>query len=108
MIEVAYALWLAGSDLVFVTARPHCTQWDETYEWIREHIFYGWRFPIDWLYLKAPADVSDVLWKTQLYRNHIEPRWNVRIALDDLERSVQVWRDLGITVLQVRADGAKD
>lgn len=108
VIEVVHALWLAGSDLVFVTARPHDRDWDDTYLWIRHHVFNGWRFPVEWLHLKVREVTDDVTWKAWLYRNHIEPRWDVRIALDDLERSVQVWRDLGITVLQVRADGAKD
>ena len=61
---------------------------------------------LGWLHLRPGSFdgnrfVSDVEWKTKLYRDVIEPRWNVRLVLDDLPRCVNAWNVLGLTTLQV-------
>ena len=43
----------------------------------------------------------DTLVKTEIYREHFEPG-SVWFALEDRDRVVKMWRDLGVTCLQVR------
>jgi hypothetical protein len=47
---------------------------------------------------------KDEVVKEELYRTHIEKRFNVRFVLDDRDRVVKLWRRLGLPCLQV-ADG---
>jgi hypothetical protein len=95
---------------VFVSARPP-HQWRDTYDWISEHVFDGLITVLrDWVIVRddETASLSDVQWKRLVYLIEIAPTWDVSLAIDDMERSVEVWRDLGLTVLQVRADHARE
>ncbi len=65
----------------------------------------------DELYTRLNTDVNekgglleDSLVKERLYRTHVEPRFNVKFVLDDRNRVVNKWRELGLKCLQV-ADG---
>lgn len=44
---------------------------------------------------------EDGIVKTELYRKFIEGKYNVRYVLDDRDRVVDAWRDLGLKCLQV-------
>ncbi len=56
----------------------------------------------DELWMRATGDQrQDSIIKEELYRTHIEPRWNVLFVLDDRQQVVDTWRRLGLTCLQV-------
>lgn len=62
----------------------------------------------DELYTRLNTDVNekgglleDSLVKERLYRTHVEPRFNVKFVLDDRNRVVNKWRELGLKCLQV-------
>lgn len=113
VIELVRALWLTGYSPIFVSARP-IQQYQDTDDWIHRHLDFlsGLSFAnLGWLHLRDvpliddndgySTWVSDTTWKTQLYREVIEPSWNVRLVLDDLPRCVNAWNALGLTTLQV-------
>jgi predicted kinase len=56
----------------------------------------------DELWMRATGDNrQDSIIKEELYRAHIEGRWNVLFVLDDRQQVVDTWRRLGLTCLQV-------
>ena len=62
----------------------------------------------DELYTRLETDVDekgkrldDAIVKKRLYETHVKPRFNVKFILDDRNRVVDMWRSLGLKVLQV-------
>lgn len=74
---------------------------DVTEKWLdTNEVFY------DALYMRATEDNRpDYVIKEELYREHIEDKYNVLFVLDDRNQVVDLWRRLGLTCLQV-ADGS--
>lgn len=77
-----------------------------TEQWLKEN---GVEY--DELYTRLNSDVDengkmleDSIVKERLFRTHVQPRFNVKFVLDDRNRVVQKWRELGLKCLQV-ADG---
>lgn len=72
----------------------------ETIKWLSDnHVRY------DYLYMREAGDNrKDSIVKEEMYREHIEGKWNIEFVLDDRNQVVQMWRDLGLKVFQV-ADG---
>jgi hypothetical protein len=57
------------------------------------------------LQMRATGDFrKDALIKREIFENHIRNRYNIEWVLDDRNQVVQMWRQLGLTCLQV-ADG---
>lgn len=72
----------------------------DTEKWLENH---GITF--DHLYMRPANDNrQDALIKKEIYEAHIKGKYEVRCVLDDRNRVVQMWREQGLTVLQV-ADG---
>lgn len=74
---------------------------DVTEKWLKTHgISY------DHLYMRPAGDMrNDAIVKKELYEKYIEPKYNIKVVLDDRDRVVDMWRNqLGLRVLQV-ADG---
>lgn len=44
---------------------------------------------------------QDAVVKAEIYHQTIRPHWDVAWVLDDRNQTVQMWRDLGLTCLQV-------
>lgn len=58
--------------------------------------------PFDELHMRPPKDNrKDSLIKEELYRKHIEARYDVAFVLDDRNQVVAMWRSLGLPVFQV-------
>jgi hypothetical protein len=47
---------------------------------------------------------KDCIVKEEMFRAHMLPHYYTMLAVDDRDQVVRLWRDLGLTVLQV-ADG---
>lgn len=57
------------------------------------------------LYMRPQGDTrQDAIIKEEIYRKHIEGKYNVLAVFDDRNQTVAKWRELGLTCLQV-ADG---
>lgn len=56
----------------------------------------------DELFMRAAGDTrKDDVVKLELFNRHIRDHYNVRLVLDDRNRVVDMWRDLGLTCWQV-------
>jgi hypothetical protein len=94
-----------GIDLkVIVTTGRYEGHRSVTEEWLsRQGVIY------DRLLMRHGAHVNDkegdhrndALVKRELFERHIDPHFNVVVALDDRNRVVEMWRHLGIPTLQV-------
>ncbi len=79
-----------------------CSGRDDTYrevtaKWLAKHgvIYDG--------LLMRPADDkrNDAIIKREIYDGHIKDRYDIHFVLDDRDRVIAMWRDLGLKVLQV-------
>jgi len=96
VVEVVASLWRSGHAIIFVSARDDSC-FDDTYEWLRLHCP-----PTMKLFMRKTGDIrSDDIVKREIYETHIKPEWNVVCVLDDRQRVVDMWREIGLTCLQV-------
>ncbi|MGC4175724.1 polynucleotide kinase [Demequina sp.] len=97
VIEVARALAARGHTLVIVSGRTEAAR-DDTELWLTRHLTTPFVGP----FMRADRDDrKDATIKKEIYREHIEPHFDVLCVLDDRDQVVAMWRSLGITCLQV-------
>lgn len=54
------------------------------------------------LFMRSTGDFrKDSIVKEELYNNYVKNNYNVLFVLDDRDRVVKMWRDLGLTCFQV-------
>lgn len=82
--------------IIIVSGRmgPICEA--ETRQWLQDN-----HIPYDELYMRQVDQIPDTDVKKEIYDKYIKPRYNVRFVLDDRDRVVKMWRELGLKVLQV-------
>jgi predicted kinase len=75
----------------------------DTIKWLQDN-----QIPYDEFYMRDPErvnesghQVNDTIIKQEIYETYIKPRFNVRFVLDDRDRVVNKWRELGLKCLQV-------
>lgn len=88
-------------DVVFMSGREDRCR-PETEEWL-------WRYDLSngnpALHMRTTGDHRpDYIIKSELFDKHIRDQYNVLFVLDDRDQVVRLWRDMGLTCLQV-ADG---
>lgn len=70
---------------------------DVTQKWLNDT-----SIPHDELHMRKSGDKrSDTIVKQEIFDEWIRNRYNVRFVLDDRDRVVKMWRELGLKVLQV-------
>lgn len=70
-------------------------------DWIRKH-----NLPIDVLLMRKGGDQRrDSIVKREMYEDVIAPRFDVLLAIDDRPQVCEVWRDLGVPLVQVTDPG---
>lgn len=100
IIGVVQLLIDAGIEPIFMSGRDGVCR-NATNNWIVKHVGYT----SGHLHMRPAGDQrKDTIVKRELYDNHILNKYNVHLVLDDRNYVVQMWRDLGLTCLQV-ADG---
>jgi predicted kinase len=86
--------------IVYVTGRPDTCR-EDTKLWISRHVCVPGP-----LFMRAEGDKrKDAVIKRELFDELIRDQYNVRWVVDDRNQVVRMWRELGLTVLQV-AEGA--
>lgn len=82
--------------VVIVSGREDgCKQ--ETLDWLKDN-----QIPFDELHMRKADDKrDDRIVKKEIFDEWIKNRYNVRFVLDDRDRVVEMWRSLGLKVLQV-------
>jgi hypothetical protein len=97
VIAVARALASAGHTLVIVSGRSELARAD-TELWLTRHL----GVPFDGPYMRPTRDDrKDEAIKREVYDREIKPRFDVLCVLDDRDQVVRMWRQLGLTCLQV-------
>lgn len=105
---------------IFVSGRPEEYR-DITIDWLDKNGFskttsiitsscdeFGYQLlessskPCIWpLFMRKDGDFrDDTIVKEEIYREHIEPHYNVLFAIDDRPKVCRLWRKLGIVCLQ--------
>lgn len=70
---------------------------DVTEKWLQDN-----RIPYDEIHMRKTGDNrNDAIVKEEIYNKWIKNRYNVRFVLDDRNRVVDKWRELGLKCLQV-------
>lgn len=99
---VAELVWKYGRDdyqILFTSGR------DETYREQTKKFLKRAGMSSYQLFMRPAGDRrKDHVVKLELFQRHIHGYYNVELVLDDRQRVVDMWRDVGLTVLQV-ADG---
>jgi predicted kinase len=89
-------LQASGNAIVFVSGREDKSK-PQTLAWLEKH---GISF--DSLHMRKSGDMrKDSIVKQEIYEEFILDKYNVAFVLDDRDQVVKVWRDLGLTCLQV-------
>lgn len=82
--------------ILFVTGRPETYQ-DEAVEWLMLKCELA---PGEYELMMAPPGMQDIQYKPTVYKQHIEPNYDVLFVIDDRPPIVEAWRELGLTCLQ--------
>lgn len=83
------------SHVIILSGRDGCCR-EATQRWLDAHVEY------DRLLMRAPGDTrKDAIVKQELFLDHVAPYYNVEFVLDDRNSVVDMWRGIGLTVLQV-------
>ena len=90
------ALQCHGYKIIFVSGRFD-THRKETEQWLKNH-----NIKYHKLFMRQADDKRrDSIIKRELYEKEIKPNYNVEIVLDDRNQVVAMWRETGLTCLQV-------
>jgi predicted kinase len=99
VIEVVWALSAAGHRIVFMSGRSEACR-EATAAWLAEHVCISHVGP----FMRAVGDRrKDAVFKAELFDRHIRDVYDVACVLDDRRQVVEMWRAMGLTVLQVAA-----
>jgi hypothetical protein len=96
VIVAVQALREAGYELVLCTGRRETAR-RQTESWLAHHLGL-----FEELFMRGRHDGRpDHEVKLDLYRQEIEPWWDVLAVFDDRQSVVDAWRSIGLTVFQV-------
>ena len=101
ILEVYHALRVAMPNrrLLFLTGRHESCRKD-TLLWLQTNVLSV--IPNDDLIMRpADDDRPDYIVKYEMYRDNVAGKYNVLAVFDDRDQVVQMWRKIGIKVLQV-------
>jgi predicted kinase len=102
VIAVVRAMMSDGFEPIFVSGRPDSCRVD-TETWISQHVFYRENYRDEFkLFMRRTGDHrADYLVKYELFDKHIRKNYLVACAFDDRDQVVNMYREIGLTVLQV-------
>lgn len=82
--------------IIFVSGRED-TYSSQTQAWLRQH----YKLPAILIMRKAKDNRKDSIVKAEIYNDHIRNKFFVEFVLDDRDQVVELWRQNGLTCLQV-------
>lgn len=92
-----------GHEVVIMSGRSDKC-YNKTLDWLLNNLTLKHGVPFN-LFMRKDGDYrKDSEVKKELYQEFVEPKWDVAYVIDDRNQVVKMWRELGLTVLQV-ADG---
>tara|TARA_R100001443_G_scaffold79347_1_gene86511 strand:- start:4970 stop:5422 length:453 start_codon:yes stop_codon:yes gene_type:complete len=82
--------------IIITTGRDGVCE-EATKQWLKDH-----EVPYDDFYIRKAGDFrKDNIIKSEIYMDHIRPKYDVKFVIDDRDQVVEMWRSLGLRVLQV-------
>lgn len=109
VISLVRSLWLDGNRIIFMTGRDGVCL-EDTKEWINTHVFKGlgvtnaFNSNLAEIFIRTHEDMRpDPEIKEELLRKHVLPRYNIKLAIEDRARMVDLYQALGIECWQVAA-----
>ena len=82
--------------IIITTGRDGVCE-EATKQWLKDH-----EVPYDDFYIRKAGDFrKDNIIKSEIYMDHIRPKYDVKYVIDDRDQVVEMWRSLGLRVLQV-------
>lgn len=95
--RLVQAMGEKGYEIVFVSGRPEKYR-TATLDWF-DRVDSDFRcYP---LFMRKDGDFrQDAIIKEEIYREHIEPQFDVQFCVDDRKQVVDMWRSIGLTCLQ--------
>jgi hypothetical protein len=107
VVDVLVALIRVGYTPVFISGRTEKC-YISTQQWLKKYVLSQYLSPNTRLSPYPPLlmrpegdNRRDAEVKLELFNKHIRNNYNVRAVLDDRNQVVEMWRSLGLTVLQV-------
>lgn len=98
VVEAVRHARAGGAGIVFCSGREDSAR-EDTEAWLRRHVA---RIDEEPLLMRAADDKRrDSIVKRELFDRHIRDHYAVAYVLDDRNQVVEMWRSLGLTVLQV-------
>ena len=91
------AFQAGGTKLIFLSGRKDRVR-EKTEKWLENKA--GFEYPY-LLMRKSDDNRNDAIVKNELFDEHIRGRYNVVCVLDDRDRVVKRWRELGLSCFQV-------
>ena len=82
--------------IIITTGRDGVCE-EATRKWLADHHILFDEFFIR----KAGDNRKDSIIKSEIYMDHIRPKYDVKFVIDDRDQVVDMWRSLGLRVLQV-------
>lgn len=96
ILELVRVLYNTGYDILFVSGRMEAAR-AKTKTWLAGFGLGGCP-----LFMRPDGDFRpDTEIKMETFKAYIEPNYKVTFVLDDRNKVVKMWRDLGLKVLQV-------
>lgn len=84
-------------DIIIMSGRKKICM-EDTKKWLR-----GFGVPYTNVFMRENDDNRpDEIVKEEMYKNFVEPKWDIHFVLDDRDKVVKMWRNLGLVCLQVR------
>jgi|TARA_R110000744_G_scaffold240351_2_gene357777 uncharacterized HAD superfamily protein len=94
--DILALLHATGYTIMLLTSREEWSK-KHTIAWLEEN-----DIPFDKLFMKATNDRrKDAIIKQEIYLKDIMPYYDVSFVFEDKDQVVKMWRNLGITCLQV-------
>lgn len=109
VITIVRTMLAAGHKIIYMSGRED-SAWSDTYDWLRNHGLVSWyehseggsHHAIELHMRKTEDRRPDAVVKKEMYDTHIVGKGRtVLFCLDDRDRIVRLWRDMGLTCLQV-------
>jgi hypothetical protein len=82
--------------IIITTGRDGVCE-EATKKWLDDH-----KVPYYDFFIRKAGDFrKDNIIKSEIYMDHIRPKYDVKYVIDDRDQVVEMWRSLGLRVLQV-------
>jgi len=88
--------WENKYKIIITTGRDGVCE-EATKQWLKDH-----KVPYDEFFIRPEGSFAkDNVIKSHMYIKYIYPKYDVKFVIDDRDQVVEMWRSLGLRVLQV-------